>query len=72
MEAYPLMQRMEDAATMYRTLIWDLPLALAQYGGGNGEEREAVETAVKITEDASVLQGNQQSRLLLVFRLLSS
>jgi hypothetical protein len=43
---------MEDVAIVYRTLVWDLPLALAQYGRGNGGEREAVETAWKAYDAA--------------------
>src|SRR5215475_11330723 len=46
-------QTLEDLATAYKTLFFDLPLAGAKWGVGIGAEKETTETAWK-AYDASV------------------
>ncbi|HEV8717190.1 MAG TPA: hypothetical protein VGX03_30765 [Candidatus Binatia bacterium] len=46
-------QTLEDVATVYKTLFFDLPLAGAKWGIGLGAEKETTETAWK-AYDASV------------------
>lgn len=52
MDAYLFTQRLDDAATIYRTLLLDLPLISAQHQKEPRRERETMEAAWKAYDAA--------------------